>query len=150
MGQTTRGYPYPEVETDPPNGPDQIKALAEAVDTDLTSALAALPVPIVGGNPAYTASGAAALDKPKLWAYHNIFTLNQFGQVAVETPFLNGIVVASIVTGDITAWNGIGGYYLADSGGTNGVCRAFFRCQNAAGTFLGAGNVRAHISVVGW
>lgn len=111
---------------------------------------AAVAPAIVASTPAFTASGAAALAAPQLFSYHNIVALNQFGQVAIETPFKNGVVTAKISTGDITAWNGLGGPYDYDNAGTGGACRAFFRCQDAAGAWLGTSNVRAHFNIVGW
>lgn len=146
MGQTSpNGLRYPEGLNDFQPHVD-IKNLA----TDVQTALTGLPGWVSGASPAYTAPGAVTLSKPRLWAYHNIVTLNQFGQVAITTPFLNGIVTATVATGDIVSWNGIGGFYSGDNGGDGGQCRAFFRFQNAAGAWLGASNVRAHFSVVGW
>lgn len=49
MGSTTHGLPYPDLGLDPPNGPAQIQALAEATDALITPGLLA---PI--GDPQYS------------------------------------------------------------------------------------------------
>lgn len=146
MGQTSPdGIRYPD-------GVDSVLVHVDMKNLakDAQAAISALPGWVSGGSPAYTAPGAASLVKPRLWAYHNIVSLNQFGQIAIDTPFSNGIVTATVATGDVESWNGTGGFYSADNGGGGGQCRVFFRFQNAAGAWLDAQSVRVHFNIVGW
>lgn len=147
MGQTTKYHiRYPE-RSGIPAGPDQMQTVAE----DVEAALNTLPAWVsAASGPAYSAPGAAPLVNPRLYAIHSLPTLNQFGQVSIETPFLNGIVTAQVGPGDITNFKGFAGPYTYDNNGAGGKCRAFFRFADMAGNYLGAVPMRFHAMIVGW
>lgn len=76
MPQTSRGYPYPS-QTDDPNGPLQIQALAQAINNDMAARLTDTGwLDITNINSGYTATGAQYRVKAGVLYRRGVLTKN--------------------------------------------------------------------------
>lgn len=119
----------------------------------LERAAGALPsaplLQVLSTQPAYTARAPVGSVGTALraWAFQDVLSVNELGQVAVTTPFRNGFAAAVIGSGDASAWAGSGGVYSWDY--TDRV-RLFLRLADASGAWLSSGVVRVNLIAVGW